>query len=73
MKLSECKVNDVVIVEKILFTDKLRDRMLSIGLVNGTQIEILRNGPKNNLTVYKFRNTKIAFRKEESDLILVKK
>jgi len=45
--------------------------MLALGLTRGASIDVIRKGPKNNLTVYKVRGTKIALRKEESNLILV--
>ncbi len=70
-KLTDYSVGDIVFVYEILFSGALKERMLSLGLIKGTKIEVIRHGPKRNLTIYKFRGTKIAFRKEESDLILV--
>ena len=46
--------------------------MLALGFTKGALIDVLRKGPKNHLTVYKVRGSKIALRKEESNLILVK-
>ena len=37
----------------------------------GAIIEVLRKGPKNNLTVYRIRGAMIALRKEEGELIEV--
>ena len=45
--------------------------MLALGLTEGALIDVVRKGPKNNLTVYNIRGTKIALRNEESSLILV--
>ena len=45
--------------------------MLALGLTEGAEIDVLRKGPKNNLTVYNIRGSKIALRQEESNLILV--
>ncbi|EQJ18330.1 feoA domain protein [Clostridioides difficile P13] len=45
--------------------------MLALGLTRGAVIDVVRKGPKNNLTVYKIRGSKIALRQEESSLILV--
>ena len=49
----------------------LKERLLSLGLTKGAVIEVLRKGPKNNLTVYRIRGAMIALRKEESSLIKV--
>ncbi|MDR1774498.1 MAG: ferrous iron transport protein A [Clostridioides sp.] len=70
-KLSDVQINSSVIVEKLLFSGSLRERMLALGFTKGAVINVIRKGPKNNLTVYKIRGTKIALRKEESSLILV--
>ena len=45
--------------------------MLALGLTEGAEINVIRKGPKNNLTVYNIRGSKIALRQEESNLILV--
>ena len=45
--------------------------MLALGLTQGAIIEVLRKGPKNNLTVYRIRGAMIALRKEEGELIEV--
>mgnify|MGYP004605905741 CR=1 FL=1 len=59
-------------VEGLLSEGNLRERMLALGFTQGALIDVLRKGPKNHLTVYKVRGSKIALRKEESNLILVK-
>ena len=58
-------------VEELLSTGNLKERMLALGLTEGAEIDVLRKGPKNNLTVYNIRGSKIALRQEESNLILV--
>ncbi|GAA0239293.1 FeoA family protein [Metaclostridioides mangenotii] len=70
-KLSDIKESNTVKVETLLSSGNLRERMLALGLTRGASIDVIRKGPKNNLTVYKVRGTKIALRKEESNLILV--
>lgn len=72
-KLTSFKTGDIVTVSEILFEGSLKERMLSLGLIKGTKVKIIRHGFKKHLTVYKFRNTKIALRKEESDLIIAYK
>lgn len=71
-KLTDINTKSTVKVEKLLSSGSLRERMLALGFTNGASIEVLRKGPKNNLTVYRVRGSKIALRKEEGNLILVK-
>ena len=70
-KLTDIQVKKTVIVEDLLSDGNLRERMLALGLTQGAFIDVVRKGPKNNLTVYNIRGTKIALRSEESCLILV--
>ncbi|MBP1925945.1 ferrous iron transport protein A [Sedimentibacter acidaminivorans] len=68
-KLSDAKVGDYVKVIQNDAQDSLKERFLALGLTNGANIEVLRNGPKNNLTVFRIRGAMIALRKEESKYI----
>ena len=70
-KLTDIQIKNTVKVETLLSMGNLKERMLALGLTEGAEIDVLRRGPKNNLTVYKIRGSKIALRKEESNLILV--
>jgi len=68
-KLSDAKVGDIVKVKQNDAQDSLKERFLALGLTNGADIEVLRKGPKNNLTVFRIRGAMIALRKEESKFI----
>jgi len=68
-KLSDAKVGEFVKVIQNDAKDSLKERFLALGLTNGANIEVLRNGPKNNLTVFRIRGAMIALRKEESRYI----
>ncbi|MEF9990568.1 MAG: FeoA family protein [Romboutsia sp.] len=70
-KLTDIDIYTTVRVDELLSDGYLRERMLALGLTNGAIIDVLRRGPKNNLTVYNIRGAMIALRKEESDKILV--
>lgn len=70
-KLCEIEIGNMVKVEDILAKDLLKERLLALGLTRGAFVEVLRKGPKDNLTVYKIRGAMIALRKEESSLITV--
>ena len=71
-RLTDVKIKTTAQVEDLLSDGNLRERMLALGFTQGALIDVLRKGPKNHLTVYKVRGSKIALRKEESNLILVK-
>ncbi|NLJ58289.1 MAG: ferrous iron transport protein A [Tissierellia bacterium] len=71
MKLLDVKVGEIVKVKNNRAQDYLKERFLALGLTSGAQVEVLRKGPKNNLTVYRIRGAMIALRSEESDLIEV--
>lgn len=68
-KLSDAKVGDFVKVIQNDARDSLKERFLALGLTNGAKVEVLRDGPKNNLTVFRIRGAMIALRKEESKFI----
>lgn len=67
--LSEANVGDVVKVKSNDAKDSLKERLLALGITSGVDIEVLRKGPKNNLTVYGIRGAMIALRNEESKYI----
>ena len=71
MKLIDVGVGKIVKVEKNTAHDYLKERFLALGLTKGADVEVLRKGPKNNLTVYRIRGAMIALRNEESNCIEV--
>ncbi len=70
-KLCNIKTGTIVKVENLTAENILKERFLSLGLTKGALIEVLRKGPKNNLTLFKIRGAMIALRKEEASLINV--
>ena len=71
-RLTDVNIKTTAQVEELLSDGNLRERMLALGFTKGALIDVLRKGPKNHLTVYRIRGSKIALRKEESNLMLVK-
>lgn len=69
--LCDIKVGQVVNVSSLQSKGLLKERMLALGITKGAKIEVIRKGPKNNLTVFDIRGVMIALRREESVLILV--
>ncbi|MBK1811069.1 ferrous iron transport protein A [Clostridium sp. YIM B02505] len=70
-KLYEIEVGNIVKVYNLSAKDLLKERLLALGLTKGVSVEVMRKGPKDNLTVYKIRGAMIALRKEEASLITV--
>ncbi len=70
-KLVDTKVGSTVKVEELLSTGYIRERMLALGLTKGATIDVIRRGPKDNLTIYNIRGAMIALRKEEGEKIIV--
>ena len=71
-KLNEVECQTTVKVTKLTATGLLRERLLALGITTGTLIDVIKKGPKNNLTVYNIRGAMIALREEEGSLIMVK-
>lgn len=71
-KLCDIRVGSLVRVNELFLKGLMRERRLALGFTKDALIEVIRKGPKDNLTVFKIRDTMIALRKEESSLILVK-
>lgn len=70
-KLVDVKIGSTVKVEELLSDGYIRERMLALGLTKGATIDVIRRGPKDNLTLYNIRGAMIALRKEEGEKIIV--
>lgn len=71
IKLSDVETGKFVRVNSIRSKGFLRERMLAIGLTNGSEVEVVRRGPSGDPTVYNIRGAMIALRKDEARLINV--
>ncbi len=59
-------------VEKILTPDpKLKMRMLELGLIKGTVVEIIRFAPLGDPIEIKVRGYRLSIRKEEAESVIV--
>ena len=54
-KLNEVECQTTVKVTKLTATGLLRERLLALGITTGALIDVIKKGPKNNLTVYNIR------------------
>lgn len=70
-KLNEVEPHTTVTVKQLMATGLLRERLLALGITKGALIDVIKKGPKRNLTVYNIWGAMIALREEEGALILV--
>ena len=71
MNLSDAELFSVVKVVKILAHGSLRRRFLGLGIIEGTNIEVLYRGAWGDPVTYFIRGAVIALRSEDGDMIKV--
>lgn len=71
MNLIDAKLLSTVKVVKINAEGELRRRFLDLGIIKGTQIEVLYESPFGDPKAYLIRGAVIAIRKEEGEKIQV--
>lgn len=71
MLLTNAKVGEEVKVVELYSHGLLRNRMLDLGILPGTKIMVRRKSPLGDPIAYEIRETIIALRSEETDLIEV--
>lgn len=58
-------------VKKLLAEGPVRRRLLDLGLINDTVVEVLRKSPAGDPTAYQIRGAVIALRSEEASKLFV--
>ena len=71
MNLSEVNVVTFAKVLNIDIQGELKRRFYDLGIIEGTDIEVLYRSPFKDPTAYKIRGTVIAIRKEDAEKIKV--
>lgn len=71
LTLDKISVNKFAIIKELHSKGMLRERMLALGITPGTKVQVIREGPFKETTLYNIRGTMIALRKEEASLISV--
>ncbi|AIY84836.1 MAG: ferrous iron transport protein A [Clostridium baratii] len=71
MKLKEANLSSVVRVININAKGELRRRFFDLGIIEGTNIEVLFKGPFGDPVAYSIRGTVIALREEDGEKIEV--
>lgn len=70
MNMSEAKPGTTVRIEHIEASE-LKNRLMSMGLVKGTKVEILRTGPMGDPLAIRVRSCKMAVRLRDAARIFV--
>lgn len=71
--LHELPIDSIGKVQKLNLNGISRRRMLDLGIIDNTNIKLLRKSPCGDPIAYEIRGTVIAFRLEESSKILVER
>lgn len=69
--LNQLHLNTMGTVQKLNGSGALKRRMLDLGIVKGTQIKPVLQSPLGDPTAYEIRDTLIALREEDANLIEV--
>lgn len=60
-------------VKQILIDGPIRRRLMDLGLINGTIVEVLQKSPFGDPVAYLIRGAVIALRQEVSSMIIIEK
>lgn len=71
MVLSEIKSGQRCVVKHILATEKLLNKLLDMGFINGAVVEMIREAPLYDPMELKIHGYLISLRKSEANLIEV--
>ena len=72
LPLSEVETNEICKVCSLLAKGNERRRLLDLGLIQGTKIEVLNKSPSGDPTSYFIRGVVIALRSDCAKKIIVK-
>ncbi|MDK2918625.1 MAG: ferrous iron transport protein [Candidatus Petromonas sp.] len=70
--LSNAPIGSRLQVVRLVSKGLVRRRMMDLGLVPNTLIEVMRKSPLGDPTLYNIKGALIALREEESKLIVVR-
>ena len=70
--LSEARLNEEVIINKINCRENIKRRILDLGMIEGTKIKPVFRSPLGDPTAYEVRGSLISLREEESSNIEIK-
>lgn len=69
--LNMMPIGSMAKVKKLTSKGNTRRRMLDLGLITNTEVEVLRKSPSGDPTAYRIRGAVIALRSEEASKVYV--
>ena len=72
MTLSQMKIGQSAVIQEIKENGVLSQRLLEMGILRGTTIEVVRFAPMGDPIDIKIRGYHLSLRKEEAENIIVK-
>ncbi len=73
MTVYDLKIGQKGIIDNIYGDEKLAKRLLALGCINGTEIEVTKIAPLGDPLVIHFRGFDLAIRKKDAKNISLKK
>ena len=71
MKLSDLKTGDKGVIVKVLGHGGFRKRIVEMGFIKGTTVEVLLNAPLQDPVKYKLMGYEVSLRRHEAEMIEV--
>jgi len=73
MTLDGLKAEELAVVEELLSEGPERRRMLDLGILPGTRVEVVMKSPLGDPTAYRIRDSVVALRAEQARQIRIRK
>jgi len=70
-KLNQCQNGDRVIVKSLSMNEDKSKKLMDMGLLPGTFLEVIKISPFGSLLIIKLRGFKLSFRVLEAENIIV--
>lgn len=71
-KLNQCNNGEKVVVKNLYMDEEKSKRLMDMGLLPGTLLEVFKISSFGGLIIIKIRGFKLSFRLKEAENILVK-
>jgi len=68
--LSDLRVGQTGVMRSIFATGMVRNRLLDLGFLPGTQVTVVRRAPLGDPTAYRVRGTVLALRHEDASRVI---
>ena len=69
--LADIKVDEIVVVQRLLSNDSIKRRLQDIGLIQGTVVKCILTRSNESMKAFQIRGAIIAIRKEDAKSIMV--